>query len=400
VTRPGAVRPEEMRRHNLSLVLGEIHLHGAQSRAELTAVLGLNRSTIGALVSDLVDLGLVAEHLPAQRIRAGRPSHVVAPRGDGPYVLAVEVAVGRVLSAAVGLGGEILAQRETRLTTRSRGPKSVVKIIAADASWLATQIPLNSVRVGVGVSVPGLVRESDGFVNQAPNLGWRKVEFGALLSTALDETDVYIGNDGDLGAIAEHRRGAGRRFEHLVYVNGSVGVGAGIISNGRPVRGAGGYAGEIGHIMLNPDGPSCHCGSTGCVESYVGESALLVAAGASATHSSDAVAEVFSRVRAGDQQACDAVETVAVWLGRALAGVINVFNPQAVIVGGSLAEVMRLGAATVEAELDRRAMAAARSDVVILLSGLDSSSSLVGAAEVAFQPLLSAPDMAQLAAAN
>ena len=388
-----AVRPEEIRRHNLSRLLRLIHQHGELTRADLTAAMGLNRSTIGALVADLVTLGLVSEYVPPGRDRAGRPSHAVAPRADGPYVLAVDVAVERIVTAAVGLGGTVHARRTTAIDGAERLPQAVVRQIVDDAGWLADQLPGSQGPVGIGVSIPGTVRRQDGFVEHAPNLDWRAVPFAALLADRLPwPLDVQAGNDADLGAVAEHQRGAAIGYDHLVYLNGSVGVGSGIIAEGNQLHGAGGYAGEIGHMTVNPDGPSCHCGSTGCIETYIGEHALLRAAGVTDQHGPRAVAGVFEAAAAGEQRAVAAVRTVAIWLGRCLANVVNCFNPQAIVVGGSLAEVVRLDRAAVEAELDRRAMAAARAGVQVLLPGLDQDSALIGAAELAFQTLLTSPD--------
>ena len=388
-----AVRPEEIRRHNLSRLLRSIHQHGELTRADLTAAMGLNRSTIGALVSDLVALGLVTEFVPSGGDRAGRPSHLVAPRPDGPYVLAVDVAVERIVTAAVGLGGTVHERRDTPIEGADRLPRAVVDQIVADAGWLADRLPGSQGPVGVGVSIPGTVRRRDGFVEHAPNLEWRSVPFAELLAARLPgQLDVQAGNDADLGAVAEHQRGAAIGYDHLVYLNGSVGVGSGIIAEGAQLHGVGGYAGEIGHMTINPDGPPCHCGSTGCIETYIGEHALLRAAGVTDRHGPQAVAAVFQGAAAGDKRSVAAVRTVALWLGRSLANVVNCFNPQAIVVGGSLAEVVRLDRATVEGELDRRAMAAARAGVQVLLPGLDQDSALIGAAELAFQTLLTSPD--------
>jgi predicted NBD/HSP70 family sugar kinase len=393
VTQRVAVRPEEIRRHNLSMLLRHIHRHGEATRAELTAAMGLNRSTIGALVADLVALGLVTEYVPSGGERAGRPSHVVAPRADGPYVLAVEVAVERISIAVVSLGGAVQARRVTAIEGHDRRPQAVVRRIVDDAAWLAQQLPHSAWPVGVGVSIPGTVRRRDGFVEHAPNLNWRAVPFAALLAATLPaQLDVQVGNDADLGAVAEHQRGAAVGYDHLVYLNGSVGVGGGIISEGAQLHGVGGYAGEIGHMTINPDGPACHCGSTGCIETYIGEHALLRAAGVTDRHGPAAIAAIFADADAGDARAVAAVHTVAVWLGRSLANVVNCLNPQAIVVGGSLAEVVRLDRSSVEAELDRRAMAAARSGVQVLLPGLDQDSALIGASELAFQTLLTSPD--------
>lgn len=396
-----AVRPEEIRRHNLSLLLRHIHQHGELTRADLTAALGLNRSTIGALVSDLVALGLLTEYIPSGRDRAGRPSHVVAPRPDGPYVLAVDVAVERIVTAAVGLGGTVHQRRVTAIEGTERHPQAVVSRIVSDAGWLADRLPGSQGPVGIGVSIPGTVRRRDGFVEHAPNLDWRAVPFADLLADRMPvELDVQVGNDADLGAVAEHQRGAAVGCDHMLYLNGSVGVGGGIIAEGSQLHGVGGYAGEIGHMTINPDGPPCHCGSTGCIETYIGEHALLRAAGVTDQHGARAVAAVFAGADAGNERSTAAVRIIAIWLGRCLANMVNCFNPQVIVVGGSLAEVVRLDRAAVESELDRRAMAAARAGVHVLLPGLHQDSALIGAAELAFQTLLTAPDslVASLAA--
>jgi predicted NBD/HSP70 family sugar kinase len=269
----------------------------------------------------------------------------------------------------------------------------VVNRIVSDASWLADQLPGSQGPVGIGVSIPGTVRRRDGFVEHAPNLNWRAVPIADLLAEQMPaELDVQAGNDADLGAVAEHQRGAAIGFDHLLYLNGSVGVGSGIIVEGGQLHGVGGYAGEIGHMTINPDGPPCHCGSTGCIETYIGEHALLRAAGVTDRHGARAVAAVFAGADAGDERSTAAVHTIATWLGRCLANMVNCFNPQAIVVGGSLAEVVRLDRATVESELDRRAMAAARAGVQVLLPGLHQDSALIGAAELAFQTLLTSPD--------
>jgi predicted NBD/HSP70 family sugar kinase len=395
-----AVRPEEIRRHNLSLLLRHIHQHGELTRAELTAAIGLNRSTIGALVSDLVGLGLVIEYVPSVRDRAGRPSYVVAPRADGPYVVAVDVAVERIVTASVGLGGVIHERRQVAIKGVNRRPDLVAARIVEDVQWLAKRRS-GIGPVGIGVSIPGTVGRRDGLVEHAPNLGWRAVPFGRLLAQLLPfELDVYVGNDADLGAVAEHQRGAAIGYDHMVYLNGSVGVGGGVIAEGAQLYGANGYAGEIGHMTINPDGPKCHCGSTGCIETYIGEHALLRAAGLSERLGSRAVDRVFVNAAAGDEQARAAVHSVAIWLGRSLSNLVNCFNPQVIVVGGSLAELVRLERGTVEAELDRRAMAAARASVKLLLPGLHQDSALIGAAELAFQGLLAAPDSPIVSVAN
>lgn len=404
VTRLAATRSEELRRHNMSRLLALVHQHGEQSRADLTTALRLNRSTIGDLVADLVALGLVTERRPMSGDRAGRPSHVVVPRAEGAFVLSVDVGVEQLTLAVVGLGGGVHARSSHAVEGSGRRPDRIAARIARAGERLMKQVT-DTPPVAVGVSVPGAVRRGtgtvDGVVELAPNLGWRHVAFGQQLRAKLPwDIPVKVGNDADLGAVGEHQRGAAIGLDNVIYLTGSVGIGAGIIVDGREMYGAGGFAGEIGHVTINPDGPPCHCGSTGCIETYLGEHALLRAAGVTDEHGAAALANVFAAAEAGDGRAEEGVRTTALWLGRALAILVNVFNPQAIVVGGSLSHVIRLERALMEQVLDQRAMAASRADAAILLPGLGEDSALIGAAESAFAELLAAPDLITVAAAS
>ena len=392
MARAGAARPEEIRRHNLGLLLEQVHRDGELTRAELTQRLGLNRSTIGALVAELSDLGLIDEHVPTGNERAGRPSHVVTPRVDGPYAIAVEVDVDSVVTAAVSLGGDVLIRRDHTLPAAGNTPGDIADHIATDVDAVVEALPVGARSVGIGVSTPGTVTPSGGRVEHAPNLEWRGEPFGAILTERLPPgVDLVFGNDANLGAMAEHLRGAARGFHDAVYLNGKIGVGGGIIVDGRPLSGAGGFAGEVGHMLLDPAGPPCHCGSRGCVETYVGEGALLRLAGRTAPPNRESVAEVLRSARAGEPAALGGLRGVAVALGRTVANLVNLLNPQVVIMGGSLATVLDLCRAEVETELDVRAMSEARRSVELRTAGLGDDSSLMGAAELAFAPLLADP---------
>lgn len=392
MARAGAARPEEIRRHNLGLLLEQVHRDGELTRAELTQRLGLNRSTIGALVAELSDLGLIDEHVPTGNERAGRPSHVVTPRVDGPYAIAVEVDVDSVVTAAVSLGGDVLIRRDHTLPAAGNTPGDIADNIATDVDAVVEALPVGARSVGIGVSTPGTVTPSGGRVEHAPNLEWRGEPFGAILTERLPPgVDLVFGNDANLGAMAEHLRGAARGFHDAVYLNGKIGVGGGIIVDGRPLSGAGGFAGEVGHMLLDPAGPPCHCGSRGCVETYVGEGALLRLAGRTDPPNRESVAEVLRSARAGEPAALAGLRGVAVALGRTVANLVNLLNPQVVIMGGSLATVLDLCRAEVETELDVRAMSEARRSVELRTAGLGDDSSLMGAAELAFAPLLADP---------
>ncbi|HEY7009988.1 MAG TPA: ROK family transcriptional regulator [Jatrophihabitantaceae bacterium] len=387
-----AARPDAMRRHNLSLVLSQVHRDGALTRAELTARLGLSRSTIGALVADLAELGLVQESVPSGGTRAGRPSHVVGPHPSGPFVVAVDVDVTHVTTAAVGLGGGVLARHVLEADpARPATPELVAKQILESVPTLCELAELDAAPVCIGVSVPGTVDRHLGTVGFAPNLGWRDAAFGAML-TALSSphVPVVVGNDADLAVFAEHSRGGGRGCDDLVFLMGRTGVGAGIIVNGAPLRGHDGHAGEIGHNVVDSSGPRCHCGKRGCLETYVSDTALVALAGRRRRRDNDATL-VFESARDGDSRACAAVRKVAAALGRAIAGLVNTLNPERVLLGGSFGEVLDMATDEVQTAFGNYVLDAPGETVLLSKPGLGGDSALIGAAEVAFAQLLNDP---------
>jgi predicted NBD/HSP70 family sugar kinase len=391
-----AARPDEIRRHNLGLLLEQVHRDGELSRAELTQRLGLNRSTIGALVADLTELGLLSELVPTRNERAGRPSHLVGPRGDGPFAIAVDIEVDRIASAAVGLTGDVLTRRETPLRPDERTPEHVVAVIADDADFLIRSAAADAWPVGVGVSIPGTVTRNGRDIAMSPNLVWRNLPFGSMIADGLAEglslhLPVELGNDADLGVLAEHLRGAARGCGDVVYLAGRIGVGAGILVNGVALRGYLGLAGEIGHVVLDPAGPLCHCGNRGCVETYIGQPAVLAAVGRFSAPGSESISWLVESVRAGDSDAIAGMRTIAEPLGRTIANLVNVLNPERVVLGGLLARVLDVARVEIEASVDRQTFEASRGSAQLRGAGLGQDSSLMGAAELAFQELLANP---------
>ena len=400
----GVSRPDDIRRHNLALLLGSVHRFGPLTRAELTVRLGLNRSTVGVLVAELCTLGVLEESVPAaadRGSRAGRPSHVVRPRADGPYGIAVDVDVDRLTAAAVQVGGRLLAHRVVPLAATTQSAGSVVRAMAGEVGTiieLVGGISPGAWPVGVGVSIPGPVRTAEGIVEAAPNLQWWNEPVAAMLAALLPaHLPVALGNDADLGVLAEHLRGAATDAADVVYLNGKVGVGAGIIIDGRPLGGVGGLAGEIGHTVLDPAGPPCHCGGRGCVENYIGETAILHLAGRSGAPTAESIAAVMAAAESGEPAALQGLNRVAGSLGCVLANLVNLLNPQVIVLGGALRDVFRVARAEVLAALDLQAMNGARRMVEIRASGLEGDSSLVGAGELALRPLLADPSAVAVA---
>ncbi|OLB82408.1 MAG: sugar kinase [Actinobacteria bacterium 13_2_20CM_2_71_6] len=382
---------EEIRRQNLGALLRQVHVRGALSRAELTVSLGLNRSTIGALTADLSAAGLVREGLPKETGRAGRPSLVVQPESHRVFVYALAIGVDRLTAARIGLGGVVLDRREA---VRGRGelsPADVVAPLAEFVRQMQRATPPHTYCIGCGVAVGGMVRRADGMVRLLPHIGWVDAPLGEALGDVLTEDiPVTVGNGADLAALAEHTRGAAIDSDNVVYLHGDVGIGGGIIAGGRPVAGHGGYGGEVGHMVVNPNGRPCGCGSRGCWETEIGEHALLRAADRDGT-GRDGILAVVEAAARGDAVAQAAVRQVGDWLGFGVANLVNIFNPETVVFGGTLRDVYLAAAAQVRSRINRNGLPACREHVRLRTPELGDDATLLGAAELAFQRLLADP---------
>ncbi|MCU1576334.1 MAG: family transcriptional regulator [Leifsonia sp.] len=377
---------DTVRKHNLSVVLGLVHRRGPASRSRLTEATGLNRSTIAALVGELVELGLVVESEPSASNRVGRPSPVVAP--DASVVaLAVNPEIDAVTVGVVGLDGTV-HHRVRQATDRVPTAAEAVAIVATVLDGLRADLASYSRVVGIGVAVPGLVREEDGMVRLAPHLAWVDEPFASELADATG-FPVLVANDASLGANAERLFGAGTHASDLVYLNGGAsGVGAGVIARGAPLTGIAGYAGELGHTLVNSAGVRCHCGAIGCLDTEVNQGALMRALG---LESAD-IDEIDRALAASESPKVAAeVERQLGFLSVALRNAVNVFNPQLIVLGGFLGSLFEAAPARLEQLVTESVLTAAGESLRIVRAELGSSLLMVAAAELAFASLLADP---------
>jgi predicted NBD/HSP70 family sugar kinase len=303
---------------------------------------------------------------------------VVEPAAGRACVLAVDIGVDHLVAARVGLGGVVLDRRALRQADHDLG-RTLDRVQRVVDAMLA-EMPPGDRCVGVGVGVCGVVGGDDGSVRFAPNLGWHDVPLGRMVTERLDgRLPVSVGNDADLGAAAEHLRGSAAGLEDLIYISGEVGVGGGIILGGRPLAGAGGYGGEIGHMTVNPAGRLCRCGNRGCWETEIGEEAVRLAAGLGPGAD-------FADVAQDPAALCE----VGRWLGVGVVNLVNIFNPQMIVFGGTTRGVFAVTEPAVRAALSA-ALAAPREQVRLSLAALGADSTVLGAAELAFRPLLDNP---------
>lgn len=387
-----AATQDDLRRHNRARLLRRLHEGGAASRSDLVAYSGLNRSTVGVLVSELADVGLVTEVAGAAG-QVGRPSLMVQPAAESAVVVAFDLRVERTVVALVGLGGEVLWRKEQLHRRTSYTPQAAVRNIVTLIGQALRNAPSSAAWVGVGVGVPGIVDHVDGRVRLAPNLGWTDVPLGEMIRDAINAAygfvpTVAVSNDADLGAVSEHVRGVGAHNRNLIYLSGEVGVGGGLIIDGRAMTGAGGYGGEVGHMVVNPTGVTCRCGARGCWETEIGRDAITRAAGIGVDQVE--VADVIAAASAGDKQAQAAIESAGEWLGIGLANLVNLFNPEVIVLGGHLRLLFPLVSGTVYRRI-HYALPAVREQVRVEVPALSGDSTLLGAAETAFEDLLTDP---------
>ncbi|MFH8617605.1 ROK family protein [Streptomyces sp. NPDC017979] len=331
---------DTVRRHNLSLVLRAVRDAGEITRAGVSAQVGLTRAAVSSLVEQLLESGFLSESGKSFSGQAGRPGTVLKVARTGVAGLGVEINVDYVCVCVVDLAGTDRVRLVEHLDNRGAAPSRVL----ARAARIATRALVSADEqdlhpVGAALALPGLV--SAGTVRAAPNLGWSRVPAEDLFADALaghrtksPALPVRSENEANLAALAELWFGGLGEARTFLYLTGEIGVGGALVIGGELLRGAHGFAGEIGHAVVSPDGPECRCGSRGCLEQYAGQSALLRAAGLDESDGASAVAELVHRARAGDERALTALARAGVMLGRVLSGAVNLFDPDAVVLGG------------------------------------------------------------------
>jgi predicted NBD/HSP70 family sugar kinase len=383
-TGTGGADQGTVRRANLSLVLRSLREGGARSRARLAADLGLNKATVSSLVTELRERGLVREG-SAERGAVGRPGTMVEIDGAGAYGLGAEINVHHVSTRAVDLAGTVVSERRTSVDTRGLEPDEVVDRL-----------------VELLVGVAGLVDRDRGHVSVAANLGWQGVGLAELLRARLGDPDylLEVDNEANLAAVAEATPGDPERRDILV-IHGEVGIGGGIVADGRPFSGRRGYAGEFGHMVVDRDGSVCGCGRTGCWETVIGLSHLIDLAAATdddllrspTLDLEGKVEEISRRAAAGDARTLAALDEVGRWVGIGAAVLTNVLNPGMIVLSGYLGEIGEWIRDEVEAELASGVLAPDAGGTRIALSTLGFSAAVHGAAAVAIDHVYDDPTL-------
>jgi predicted NBD/HSP70 family sugar kinase len=407
-----------LRRHNLAVVLRSLRDAGPRSRARIATDTGLSKATVSSLVAELADLELV---------RAGEVERV---GGIGRPGQAVELH-GRVC----GLGAEVDVDYLAVLVLDMRGDQVLYSRIPFDVPAAGVQRTLDELAdsieaaivearhlghdvAGITVAVPGLVETVPGVLRYGPNIGWREVRIADELAARLARTEtsesartraagrgpsaggvsIRVDNHANLCALAEYVMGASAGASDLVCLTGEIGVGAGVISEGRLLRGAEGYGGEVGHMPIAEPLHLCACGRRGCWETAVGLAALLRGVADQGDQVTDPsvdldvrLAEIRRRAELGDGRTLRGLEAVATSLGLGAAILVNIFNPRVLVLGGYFAVLGDFLLDAMESELDKRVVAPGRGGCSVELSTLGFTAAVRGGAHVAVEAVLADP---------
>jgi predicted NBD/HSP70 family sugar kinase len=354
----------DVRATNLAVVLRHVRRNAPCSRADIASSTGLNKATVSSLVAELIDRKLLRETGLTEN-RIGRPATMIVVDGRQYAAIGLEINADNLSIEAVDLAGEQVLSWRRAFPGLSVAPSRAVASIVTLTRRAVARVNDQGLQVlGLSVGVPGLVDEN-GVVRSAANLNWRNLNLRGELLRGLHQPGfpVQILNDAGLSALAEYRYGAYAGTDHLVHLSGEVGVGAGIIAHGRPLRGATGYAGEIGHLSVDPSGPACRCGRRGCLEAVAGIPALIRQVNPDADHAGGItdfepeVTRIAERARAQDPFVLAALERAGHHLGYAVAALVNLVNPEVVILGGYYVPLAQWLLPAAEAELRARVVA-------------------------------------------
>lgn len=343
-TPTGRVAQAEMRAANMGVLLRHLRRHGGRSRARLAEETGLSKATTSSLVTDLAQRGLVREGDTVRAGGVGRPGTTVTLDGAAVTGIGLELSVDYAAYTAVTLGGAVVRERVAPLDVARLGPDAVLDRTAAHLTTMIDSLrEAGAIVVGITVAPPGIIDYATGTLRFAPNLGWRNIALLDAYAARLGPgaPPVRLENDANLAAVAEYEHYRDQGIDDLLHLTGEVGVGAGIISSGRLMRGWSGFSGEVGHLNLDPEQRPCNCGRRGCWETVVGLNAFLDLAvpADDPLHDpgralEDRLLTLQSRAAKGDARVLDALATIVDRLASGLSILVDVLNPRVIVLGG------------------------------------------------------------------
>jgi glucokinase-like ROK family protein len=361
-----------VREINLSIILNTLREASSLSRAQLAVQTGLNKTTVSSLVGELKERRFVRE-IGYGRSGSGRPAMMLELNPQAGCIIGVEIGVDFVLAILTDFTARVLWRGQEEISP-DQAPEAILERAvyttrAAIGHYQTSVAPgQDGPLLGIGVGIPGLVDISSGVVIFAPNLRWRDVPVRDAFAAAFD-VPIFVDNDANASAMGEHYFGVAQRVHDFVYLAAGAGLGGGVVLDGRLHRGIDGYAGEVGHMTIIPDGQLCNCGNRGCWETLVSPLAVirrvrqaieggrtsLVTQLTEGDLSRISVPLIAQAAMDGDEVARQALEQTAEYLGIGIANLINAFDPEMVVIGGVLSSASAVLLPAVEATIRQRA---------------------------------------------
>lgn len=388
---------------NKTLVLNTIYQKRPVSRAEIAKITGLNKSTVSALVDELLTEGLITEVGIGESQGGRKPVHLSINEGVGS-IIGVDLGVNYMLSILTDFAGKILWEKRLTVKPEVRAEDRIEKICALLAETIgnAPQTPRGI--MGIGIGVPGIVNFDRGNILSAPNLAWKNVNLKDIIEEKF-QLPVIIDNEANAGAIGEKWFGCCKKATDLIYISAGRGIGAGIILNHELYRGARGIAGEVGHMTVESKGVTCSCGNTGCWEEYASEKALyrylrmqaadypesIVLKNGTQEITEIPIFEIIDAALEGDALSVKAFKMMGAYLGIGVANLINIFNPEVVVIGNTLPLVGDILMDELKREALKRSFSASYSEARILPSELGMDACALGAAALVISRQYASP---------
>jgi glucokinase-like ROK family protein len=390
---------ELVRRLNTATILDCLRLDSSLSRAGLSGRTGLNRSTVSSIVAELIDKGLVRETM-LQKDKVGRPGMALELDPNGGSAIGVAIAVDTVAVVLVDFLARPLWQAR-----RGLEPQAGLDAILATAESLVDAALHKAAKprpLGIGVGVPSLVDQQAGEVKITPNLHWRNVPIRERWTDRFG-LPIFVENEARAAALGEYYFGAARHVKDFIYLSAGAGLGAGIMIGGALLRGRGRYAGEVGHMTIDPNGRLCNCGRRGCWEMYVSSRAVIrqlydaLASGAASRLRELAGTrqltfdDILDAALHGDTTARSAFEGVAHWLGVGIANLVQVFDPELVVLGGELARANAIWLPDVRSAVRTQTLTQPAEQLVIAAAHHGDNACMIGTATLVLDDILRAP---------
>lgn len=380
------MKAQSMRLSNTSLVLETVLSSPTPiSRTVVSDQTGLTRATVSRLVDTLIAADLLIE-LEPERSSPGRPSLPLQPASKKAVAIGIEISTNRLSACVMDLSGSILDERHEYGNFRSSDPVDVMRAITTLTDSLS--IPGKSQIIAVTACVPGIFTGTE--IRVAPNLGWRNIDVGPLFTPKRAMPSLQLMNEADAAGYATLYEAPGRVAASgtFAYISGNVGIGASMFFDNKLLGGRHGWAGEFGHICVDPAGPECACTSNGCLEQYAGLDAIVEAAGLG---SETDIAAIKSSFDDGDEDTRAALDRASTSLGRGIATIVNLLDIDRIVIGGQLAELLDRMSQLLNAELEYRVLGSRWSSIVLEACTEAESAAIKGACYAGFAQFIENP---------